>query len=61
MSLRVFGCLPKAVGGAPMAGVRKAPREETAGRLAKALVRAYGDLGVAGDGLWMRRIGAKAR
>jgi hypothetical protein len=37
------------VGAATMAGVRKAPRDETAGRFATALVRVYGDLAVAGD------------
>ena len=37
------------VGAATMAGIRKAPRDETAGRFATALVRVYGDLAVAGD------------
>jgi hypothetical protein len=31
LSLRVFGCLPNTVGGAPMAGLRKASKEEIAG------------------------------
>jgi hypothetical protein len=61
VSLRVFGRLPKAVGGAPMAGVRKASREETAGRFAMALVQAYGDLRVAPDGFSMWRIGLNIR
>ena len=61
ISLRVFGRLPKAVGGAPMAGVRKASREETAGRFAMALVQAYGDLRVAPDGFSMWRIGLNIR
>ncbi len=44
LPLRDCGRLPKSVGGAPMAGVRKASREETAGRFAMALVQAYGDI-----------------
>jgi hypothetical protein len=59
-TLRVFGCLPNTVGRAPMAGVRKAWREETAGKLATALMRAYEDLGTAREGFSMSRMGAKA-
>jgi hypothetical protein len=44
-ALRVFGCLPGAGGrGGTEAGVRKAPREETAGEFAPAVVSGYGDL-----------------
>lgn len=57
LSLRVFGRLPKPVGSAPMAGVRKASMEETAGRFATALVRAYGDLGAAPDGFSISKVG----
>ena len=60
LPLRVFGCLPNTVGRAPMAGVRKASREETAGKLATALMRAYEDLGTATEGFVMSRMGAKA-
>jgi hypothetical protein len=60
LSLRVFGCLPNTVGRAPMAGVRKTSREETAGKLATALMRAYEDLGTAMEGFLISRMGAKA-
>jgi predicted nucleotide-binding protein (sugar kinase/HSP70/actin superfamily) len=53
LSLRVFGCLPNTVVGAPIAGVRKASKEETAGELATALMRAYEDLGTAAEGFSM--------
>ena len=43
-----------------MAGVRKASREETAGKFATSLMRGYGDLGAATEGFSMSRIGAKA-
>ena len=43
-----------------MAGVRKASREETAGKLATVVMRAYGDLGTATEGLSMSRMGANA-
>jgi len=33
-----------------MAGVRKASREETAGKFATALMQAYGDLGTTTEG-----------
>jgi len=43
-----------------MAGIRKASKEETAGELATALIRAYEDLGTATEGFSMSRMGGKA-
>jgi hypothetical protein len=48
LPLRVFGRLPGAgAGGCTEAGVRKASREETAGKFAPAVVSDYGDLAAA--------------
>jgi hypothetical protein len=44
----------------PGAGVRKPPREETAGNVAKLRVRGYGDFGAGGLLLkWVDRLGEK--
>ena len=45
--VKVFGCRPMMNGAAHSgAGVRKPPREETAGDVARRCVRRYGDFGV---------------
>ena len=45
--VKVFGCRPMMNGAAHSgAGVRKPPREETAGGVARWCVRRYGDFGV---------------
>jgi hypothetical protein len=47
--VKVFGCRPiMAARRTPGAGVRKPPREETAGDVAKRRVRRYGDFGAGG-------------
>ena len=47
--VKVFGCRPDGDGATHTgAGVRKPPREETAGGVAKLRVRLYGDLGAGG-------------
>jgi hypothetical protein len=47
--VKVFGCRPMMTSPRTLgAGVRKPPREETAGGLAKGRVRRYGDFGAGG-------------
>ena len=49
-SVKVFGCRPMtAVPHAPGAGVRKPPRDETAGSGQRSCSRLYGDLGAADE------------
>ena len=60
-SLRVFGCLPGAgARGCTEAGVRKASREETAGKLAPAVVSGYGELAPVFDLIFHFRTGTAA-